>query len=268
MALLPIHKYFVFNGEIKSIEEFIPSENEGGIYEVLRVVNGVPLFLEDHLKRFWVSAKIAEKEIRFSENEIEHFLKKLIKKNKIRFGNILISCKTNLKIFYILHNYPLQEWYSNGVVCGTMHAERNNPNAKVFQTPVRQKANEMIAQKGFYEVMLIDHFGRITEGSRSNVFFVKGNQIVTPEGNRVLLGITRQKTILLAKKLGFNLYEKEVSISNLQTFEAAFITGTSPKILPIKQIDGILFNPQNEILQALIKNFDELIAGYINKFSG
>ena len=93
MALLPIHNYFVYNTWIKPVSEFVPSENAGGIYEVLRVTNGVPLFLEEHLKRFYTSAGIARKEILYSSSEIKGLLNKLILKNKVSEGNVLISCK-------------------------------------------------------------------------------------------------------------------------------------------------------------------------------
>ena len=81
MTVLPIHKFFVFNDEIKPAELFVAGENEGGIYEVLRVVKGIPLFLDDHLERFYYSALLAGKTIRFSEAQISTFLKNLIDKN-------------------------------------------------------------------------------------------------------------------------------------------------------------------------------------------
>ncbi|NQU53526.1 MAG: aminotransferase class IV [Bacteroidetes bacterium] len=268
MALFPIYDFFIINGKIKSVSEFIPSENNGGVYEVLRVVNGTPLFLEDHFLRLLKSSQIAGKNVNYSELEIRNFLNLLIQKNKVKNENLLISFKTNLKIFFIAHNYPLVEMYTEGVECGILHAERENPNAKVFQTSVRKKANEMILGKGLYEVILVDNQGRITEGSRSNLFFVKGNQIITSPGNNVLLGITRQKTIQLAQELGFAFLEKEVFLDELSIFESVFITGTSPKILPVNKIGNVAFNPQNEILQMLISRFNQLIESYINKFSG
>jgi branched-chain amino acid aminotransferase len=264
MALLPLHKYFVFNDEIRPNETFVPAENEGGIYEVLRVVNGIPLFLEDHLERFYHSAQLAGRTIRFSEVDIYLFLKALIKKNGIQEGNVLISCKTNLKAFFITHNYPASEMYRDGVVCGVLKAERENPNAKVFQTTVRQQANRMIEENGLYEVLLVDHFDRITEGSRSNVFFVRGNELVTPPGNQVLLGITRQKTLQLASGLQIQLFEQVINFSDLVDFDAAFITGTSPKILPIRQIDEFIFNPDNKIVRQMMESYDELIDIYLN----
>lgn len=264
MTLLPTRNYFILNGEIKPISEFIDSENDGGIYEVVRVEKGVPLFIEDHLLRFYKSAKIAKIQIAYSSQEIEKLLNLLIEKNIVNEGNLLISFKSCLKIFCIRYKYPELKNYYEGIICGILTAQRKNPNAKVFQTSVRQKANKLISEYGFYEVLLVDDFGRISEGSRSNIFFVKENQIITPPGIGVLLGITRLKTIQLIKLLEINFIEKEVYFDELHTFDAIFITGTSPKILPIKQVDETSFNPQNRILQTLIKQFDLLVDKYVN----
>lgn len=265
MDLLPVHKYFILNGELTGIKQFDSSGNEGGIYEVLRVVDGIPLFLEDHLERFFHSAQLAGINIGYSDTQIGDFLKILIAKNKVESGNILISCKINLEAFFISHVYPSDKMYSEGINCGILKAERENPNAKVLHTTVRNRADQIISEKGFYEVLLIDHLGKVTEGSRSNVFFVKGNEIVTPPSNRVLGGITRQKTMQLAADLNIQLVEKEVSFSELQLYDAVFITGTSPKILPVVKIDAFKFNQQNKIVGQLIKSYNELIEMYVKK---
>ncbi len=263
MQYIPLHRFFSYNGEIKTNSDFKVSENAGGIYEVLRVENSIPLFLEDHLERFFISASIAGKTIRFSKKEIAGSVSELIEMNGVPDGNILISCKTNLKAFFIPHKYPEEKWYETGVSCGILQAERHNPNAKVFQTSVRQKADKMIEDSGLYEVLLVDYQNRITEGSRSNVFFVRNNQLFTPPGKEVLLGITRRKTILLAKNAGIPVLEKDVLLDDLPHFQAAFITGTSPKILPVSQIGKGKFDPQNQMVQQLRKNYDELIFNYI-----
>lgn len=265
MAQYPIHNFFVLNDKIKPNGEFVISENEGGIYEVLRIVNGIPLFLEDHLDRFYNSAKLANKEIRFSKAEITLLILLLIETNKQTEGNILISCKLNLKLFFINHNYPSPEIYQTGVTVGVLFAERENPNAKVFQTSVRQKANLLMEKNGFYEVLLIDQVGRITEGSRSNVFFIQDNLIITPPGNEVLLGITRKKVFEIAEELGMTVYEEDILFRDLASFQAAFITGTSPKLLPIKQVGEISLNPQNKIVGQLIKAYDDIIKRYVSE---
>jgi branched-chain amino acid aminotransferase len=81
-----------------------------------------------------------------------------------------------------------------------------------------------------------------------------------------LIGITRQKTIQIAHELKITVAEREVDLNEMQHFDAAFITGTSPKILPIQKIDGFSFNPNNEIVRQLMKSYDDLIDGYLNPF--
>lgn len=263
MVLYPIHKYFVFNHEIRPNKLFVPSENEGGIYEVLRVQQGVPLFFEDHLERFYHSAEIAGKSIRFSTLQIETLLKELIQKNGISEGNILLFCKMNLKAYFIPHNYPSKKMYKTGVDCGLLKAERDNPNAKVFQTSVRRQADKMLAENGFYEVLLVNQSGYITEGSRSNIFFINGDLLVTPSVKQVLPGITRQKAIKLALDAGLTVLEDPILLEHLTSFEASFITGTSPKILPVKKIEKVSFESQNESVRALMQKYDKLTEDYI-----
>lgn len=263
MSHYPLHQYFIYNGKIISNTEFRASENTGGVYEVLRVSQGVPLFLKEHLVRFFGSASLAGKAIRFSESEIAGFLSALIRENSISEGNILLSCKTNLKAFFIPHKYPDEKWYVAGIPCGILKGERQNPNAKVFQTQVRQRADKLMAEKGFYEVLLVDNHNHVTEGSRSNIFFVSEGRLVTPPGKEVLLGITRQKTIQLAGEENILMDEKEIRLQDLPGFQAAFITGTSPKILPVSQIGEWKFDPQNYVVQRLRKKYDDLIHRYI-----
>jgi branched-chain amino acid aminotransferase len=263
MALLPIHEFFCINGQLETCSEFVEAENEGGVYEVLRVVDGIPLFLEDHLQRFYHSAEIAGKSIRFSSGQILKMLNDLIEMNGVNEGNLLISCKLNLKAFFIPHVYPSSDDYKFGVKCGLLHAERHNPNAKVFQTRVRTEANIKIAEHGYFEVILVDHNNNITEGSRSNLFLVREGRFFTPQSGKVLLGITRQKTIACAKRLHFVVEEQDIHLSDLRSFEAAFITGTSPKILPVRKIGGMEFDINLNKVRQLMNRYDEMIQEYV-----
>ena len=266
MVHLPLHSYFIHNGSIRPNAEFKPPHKTGGVYEVIRVVDGVPLFLEEHLGRFFNSARLSGTEIHFTQNDISQFLSALITENKVDEGNILLLCKKNLKAFFIKHKYPDESWYFTGVPCGILKAERTNPNAKVFQTSVRQMADELMNRDGWYEVLLVDHLENVTEGSRSNVFFVSENRLVTPPGHEVLLGITRQRTIQLAINEGIPFVERDVSLNDLPAMQAAFITGTSPKILPLNQIGNCRFNPLDNIVQQLRKAYDDLIVDYISGY--
>lgn len=263
MAVLPIHKYYSLNGTITDSQQFIASENEGGVYEVIRVLEGIPLFLEDHLDRMYQSAILAGKIIPFSKEKIIEILAELIKVNDVKEGNVLLSCKINLKAFFISHNYPSADMYKDGVVCGLLHAERMNPNAKVFQTKVRELANQLISEKGFYEVLLVDQHNSVTEGSRSNVFFVKGSNLITPPAGQVLMGVTRQKTLQCAALIGINRKEEKVDLSGLHDFDTLFITGTSPRILPVRQVEDYRFDPKNPIVRQLMESYDSMINDYV-----
>lgn len=268
MNYYPIHDYYIINGNTKPVERYQNQSDEDGIYEVLRIEKGVPLFMEEHLDRFYKSASLAKKSIRFNNNEITGFIKVLISKNKVLTGNILILCKDNLKLFYINHKYPESEWYEIGVICEILKAERKNPNVKIYQSSVRQQANALIKEKGLYEVLLTDQSDRITEGSRSNLFFIKNDELITPPSAKVLMGITRQKTILLAKKAGIPFSEQDVYVKNLAGFQALFITGTSPKILPVSQIGNMSFNPQHPLVKLLQNSYNKLVSDYIATNSG
>ena len=265
MTLLPAHNYFIFNDQIIPVSAFADTENSGGIYEVIRVDRGIPLFIDDHLARLFNSAVIAGETVLYTKSKIKSLLKLLIHKNKIDEGNILVSSDINLKLFFIAHKYPSPEMYEKGVVCGILDAERDNPNAKILQTSIRQSANRLIEENNFYEILLVNKRGRITEGSRSNVFFVKENKIITPPGNGVLLGITRQKTIQLIQSLGVDFVEREVLLNELTRLNGLFITGTSPKILPIKRVNNYSFNPKNRLVQTLISHYNLMVDEYVEK---
>jgi branched-chain amino acid aminotransferase len=267
MIYYPLHKYFVFNGVIKPNTEFISSENAGGIYEVLRVIDGIPLFFMEHIERFFNSALLAGKQIKYSKDDILNFLIRLIDSNEISCGNILLSCKSDLKAFFIPHKYPPEDWYSSGVSCGIFQAERSNPNVKIFQTHVRREADRIMENQGLYEVLLIDNLGRITEGSRSNVFFAEDDCLVTPPGHQVLRGITREKAIMLAKDEQIPFKEQDILLKDMSSFDAVFITGTSSKILPVAEIGGVKFNPLNRIVQLIRKKYDDLIKMQIDTTS-
>ena len=94
-------------------------------------------------------------------------------------------------------------------------------------------------------------------------FFILNNRLVTPPGNEVLLGITRAKTIQLAQNSGIRFNEEDVYYNQLKKYSGAFVTGTSPKILPIKQINAINFNVQEKIISDLVEAYNNLIQQYI-----
>ncbi|ATD54603.1 aminotransferase class IV [Clostridium chauvoei] len=263
-----INEFYLEDGNLQSIENYTEDtkEKERIIYEVLRVIDGTPLFLEEHIDRMKNTFDHMQKSFMYTYEKIEEFTTSLIKANKIKEGNIKITfdIKTDtMKVYSIKHSYPTKEMYSNGVETILYYGERVNPNAKVVDSDFRKKVSEEIESSKVFEAILVDNQGYITEGSKSNIFMIKDNTLITSKTEKVLPGVTRQKILEIARKNNINIQEKNVLDKELNKFQAMFISGTSPKILPISKIGGIDMDINNEIISILKIKFDELIKEYI-----
>lgn len=236
------------------------------IYEVLRVINGKPIFLETHLRRMKNSFELINKEFKFSYEEINMEINNLIKTENKSEGNIKITYGIHekiLRIFFIEHSYPSSEMYQSGVKTILYFGERENPNAKIVNENFREKVNSEIKDKNAYEAILVDKNGYITEGSKSNIFMVKDNELLTSPIKAVLPGVTRGEIIKIAKKLGIEIKEVEYKYLDIDKLDGMFISGTSPKILPIKEVNDISLNPNNIIIRKLRIEYDNEINRYI-----
>ncbi|AGF58348.1 branched-chain amino acid aminotransferase [Clostridium saccharoperbutylacetonicum] len=236
------------------------------IYEVLRVLEGKPLFLENHLRRMKNSFELINENFKITYDEISEKIKELIKSEKKVEGNIKITYSVNeklLRIFFIEHSYPSSDMYKDGVKTILYFAERENPNAKIINTTFRERINNEIRDKNVYEAILVDSKGNITEGSRSNIFMVKDNILITSPLKKVLPGVTRGEVIEIALRNGIEVKEEEFKASDIGELDGMFISGTSPKILPISKVDNINFNINNDLIRKLIEEYNHEIDSYI-----
>ena len=236
------------------------------IYEVLRVIDGKPIFLEEHIRRMENSFKLVGEVFSLKFEEIYAKIDEFIKNEKKNIGNIKLTYGLNskeLKIFFIEHSYPSDELYEKGVKTILYFGERTNPNAKIVNDNFRSKINEEINKKNAYEAILVDRNGFITEGSKSNIFMVKGNELITSPVKAVLPGVTRGEIINIANKIGITVIEKEYSFKDIDKLDGMFISGTSPKVLPINQVDSIKLDPENNIIKIILDEYNKEIERYI-----
>lgn len=241
------------------------------IYEVLRVIDGKPLFLEKHLQRMNNSFEIINKKMPFTDDEIEQKLKQLIDNENKKEGNIKITYSINskeLKMFFIDHSYPSEDMYKNGVKTILYFGERNNPNAKIVNDDFRNKVNEKIRENNAYEAILVDRNGYITEGSRSNIFMIKGETVITSPLKAVLPGVTRSVILDLIKDNNIQFIEEEFSYKDIDKLDGMFISGTSPKVLPISKIGDIPINEKNIIVNKIMQKYNEKMDEYIKNING
>lgn len=267
--------YFLHNFKYKETKLFNESVFGKGIsvYEVIRIEKSIPLFLENHLNRLFSSADLSNVNINESYCDFETLISELIKKNNENEGKIKIVIhfsehsrqENDVLIYFTPHYFPTTEEYKNGVKVGICNTERKNPNAKVLNTEARQRANNTIAEKKLFEVLLTNHKGYITEGSRSNVFFIKDNSIVTPPAKDVLMGITRNNIIKICKENKISVLEQKVHLNDVSSMDAAFLSGTSLKVLPVSCIDEKKINHQHLLLEKLKSLYNKLIQDYVSE---
>ncbi|HQF01244.1 MAG TPA: aminotransferase class IV [Bacteroidales bacterium] len=266
--------FLVSNGALIKCSnfEFEKLSKQPFVYEVIRVISSVPLFLEDHFERFERSIRIAAISNPFLFSEINATLQLLINSNSIENGNIKIvypalskTSTSGLTAFFIPHKYPDSEQYRKGVEIVTLIQSRPNPNAKISNPDLRKQADEIIANRNVFEVLLIEESGIITECSRANIFFIKQDQIITSPESLILKGITREYIFKICNQNGISLKEKIIHQSNLQHVNATFITGTSPKVLPVCKIDEYSYTTDNPLLLKVMELYNKEIDKYILK---
>lgn len=264
-------EHFLCNGQLNPLTEFSdyfrPSYNY--IYEVFRVQDGIPVFIEDHLERLWKTAELEKIALPFSMDEILSDISKLINTNPNGDGNIKIFINLPAQspvirlLYFNPHQYPTVEQFQNGVSVSLFKAIRENPNAKVMDVALRSATEIAKANGKAYEVLLVDRDGYITEGSRSNVFFIKNEKLITPPVHTLLEGVTRKHILKLCFDNQMPASEKVVHQNDLHKMNAVFISGTSRRVLPVSCIDGLNFSVSNPIIRQLQQLFESHVAEYI-----
>lgn len=269
-----IMDFYVVNGEVQSTgdQTIFQKISKPPIYEIIRVIDGVPIYLEDHLGRMFESAKLLGKSMDVSESYIREYIKMVIKNNKIDMNNIKLLWGEADKVgevfmvYSVESFYPPKEYYDNGIKTILYNHERDNPNAKVQVSSFKDDVAKKMKDADAFEALLVRDDGYIPEGSRSNIFFVKEDSLYTAPKDEILLGITRKHMFKIADMLNIKIVEESIHAEDLNKIDGAFITGTSINMLPISIIDNIEINSaKNKIIGELNKVYMDLIKGYIEK---
>lgn len=258
----------VNNGQVISKDklEMLLAEDNAKIYEVIRVINKIPVFLKEHFERMKESIQLSKVEGNINFDDYKNSIELLINENEFENCNIRVSYyynKIEIVLFYFIESfYPSVEQFKIGVHTVTAKIQRNNPNVKAFQKDFKERVQRVIDDNKAFEAILINEDDTVSEGSKSNIFFVKNNKLVTSPDSAVLLGVTRNKVIDVCEKNGIEMDKRTVRFEELDSFEGAFITGTSNDVLPIRTIDERLFNSaENEV----VKKVYELYMGEVRK---
>jgi len=265
-----IEEYLMVNGRLEKVEEthIFEKINTPPIYEVIRVMDSVALFLEDHVERMRESAKIVGYEIKRSNQEIKDDIYKLIEENKIVDLNIKllvvdIDSEEVFVTYFIESFYPPKSYYEKGIHTILLKHERPNPNAKVLLTDFKEDVKRRLDEEKAFEALLVDSKNSISEGSRSNMFFVRDNKVYTAAAGDVLMGITRKYIMKACRDNDIEVIEENYKLDNLPSLEGAFMSGTSVDVLPIASIDSLKINSMNN---TIVRKLYDGYLNYVNEY--
>jgi branched-chain amino acid aminotransferase len=122
---------------------------------------------------------------------------------------------------------------------------------------------------GYDEAILLDPNGFVAEGTGENIFLVRDGTVYTPgmESN-ILLGITRDSVIRLARNLGHTVIERQISINELLSADEAFFSGTYAEVAPIREISHYELGDATPgpVTQEILATFTRIIRGQEPKY--
>ena len=251
-------KKFKLNGDLQPAESFDNSLVYEGdsIYEVIRMVKGSPVFFHDHMERLATSVKLQRKEHLADVPALRRDIINLTRSDRKKESNLKIvfnynNGSGNYLVYFIEPIYPSEEQYKKGVKGILFFAERKDPESKVINHKLRSSIYHKLILEGGYEALLVNENNLITEGSRSNIFFLKGETLVTAPDNVILNGITRKYILEICRGNQIKVELACVNVEDIPEYDAVFMTGTSPMVLPFYCIDDKSFNVKLPLMERL-----------------
>ena len=210
------------------------------VYEGLKVLDSKVVLLEDHIARLKHSA--ATIGLTMPDYDFESDIAALIKQDAIKEATlrILVIGGPNPECFVTwttILSYP-EEYYLNGVRVSSYKGERFLPSCKTSNILLNYLALENAKKEGSFEALLVNKDNLILEGSRTNFFALKGNNLYTAKDDLVLEGITRKYILRAAKEMGLTIHFEAINLDDILEYDALFISSTSMVALPIAFLDG------------------------------
>lgn len=266
-------KKFILNGRLEPSEHFDNNLVYDGdsVYEVVRMVKGNPVFFFDHMERLAASARLQARKMLADGQMLKRDIINLTKSDKKKEVNLKIvfnynKGRENYLAYFIEPIYPSFEQYQKGVRGILFYAERKDPESKVINHKLRSSIFHKLIMEGAYEALLVNDDGYITEGSRTNIFFMKDDYLVTAPDGVILNGITRKHVIDICMENKIKVKFKCVSAGKISDYSAVFMTGTSPMVLPFNSIDNIRFKVAVPIIKRLRELYLEKAEESVLKF--
>jgi branched-chain amino acid aminotransferase len=230
-----------------------------GVFEGIRVYEGVVFRLKEHIDRLYQSAKTIALEIPLSHAEMTQAVLDTVAANEERDAYIRLvvsrgpgdlgidpancSKATVVIICSQIKLYP-KALYETGAEIVTSSVRRIpiqclDPRIKSLNYLNNIMAKLDARRAGALEAVMLNHQGRVAECTADNLFFLAGGVLKTPDlMNGALPGITRATVLELGVEMGIPTEEGNYGLHDLYNADEVFLTGTGAEIMPVIAVDG------------------------------
>jgi branched-chain amino acid aminotransferase len=254
------------NGALKHRDEAVVSVYDSGfmlgdgMWEGMRLYDGVWAFFDAHMDRFFDSCKtvsldpgldragiLAALEETRAANGMEtdvHCRLMLTRGVKVRpFQHPALSQSGPTLVIIMEHSKPVDRLQERGIRLATVPQVRGLPMSQDAKLNSHSKLNCVIAclqaeQAGADEALMLDPHGFVNTTNACNFFIVRRGEVWTSTGDYCMNGVTRKKVIDLCRADGIPVFEKNYSLYEAHGAEEAFLTGTFGAQTPVAEIDG------------------------------
>lgn len=256
-----------------------------GVFEGIRCYNGNVFKFSEHIDRLYDSARAISMKIQLTKDELKDAVINTLKANNLKDSYIRLvvtrgvgklglnpfNCtKSQIIIitdFIQLYSKELYEKGLNAIIVSTIrnHSNALNPNIKSLNYLNNILAKIECINAGATEGIMLNKDGYVAEGTGDNIFIVKNNEVLTPHASAgILIGITRNVVMELAKEAGMTVREEQLTQNDLYNADECFLTGTAAEIIPVVNLDGrkIASGKPGKVTLSLLKKYQELTTQY------
>jgi len=253
-----------------------------GVFEGIRAYDAVVFKLKEHIDRLYRSAHTIMLQIPLTKEEMTQVVLETLQKNSLKdayirlvvtrgAGDLGLNPKKCSKptIIVITDTIALHksEAKEKGVTAMLSWVKRDPVDATTHEIKSLNYLNSILAKieaniSGFDEAICLDKNGFICEGVAENIFIIEKGKLFTPPSyTGALPGITAEAIINLARKLAYEVEEKNITPYELFTADEVFFTGTAAEIVPVREINKRQIGNGNPgpITKKLMEEFSKLV---------
>ena len=253
-----------------------------GVFEGIRAYNGVVFKLKEHIDRLYRSAHAIMLQIPMTEEQMINAVLETLRKNSLKDAYIRLVVTRGVgdlgldprkcskpTIIIITDTIALHksEAKEKGITAMLTWVKRDPVDATSHEIKSLNYLNSILAKieaniSGVDEAICLDKNGFVCEGVAENIFIVKNGRIYTPPSyTGALPGITAEAVKELAKSLGYEVIEKNITPYELFTADEVFFTGTAAEIIPVREINKrqIGDGKPGPITKRLMEEFSKLV---------